>query len=284
MLLNLQDKVNKLVSLGDSLEQATEKVMNDFGDLNELIEVYGMDMERQVGVITNLSRKLLLFGSILNTLYICLYLLYNYGYGFRYLYFRTIYVNPFNPIFQNLLILTIFTVIGWIFYAYCKSFSRINSLILIMIGIITIILNSYLVGVFYLLTGMINAVYKLNSKYILMTLILNLFLYILYITGYIIDAIINVNSSINVIRFFETYFNLINFLIYLFMIIFLFVLLILKKELKRFIDLGFYLILFIQILQIITGNIRYLILGFPILIVIVLLKIHKTIGGSNIYV
>lgn len=71
ILGNMQDKVEQLESEGSSHEEAIERVINDFGNFEEIIDAYGLKKDQ---LVFKLSRRFLLVGNILNTIFIILFL------------------------------------------------------------------------------------------------------------------------------------------------------------------------------------------------------------------
>lgn len=70
---NMQDKVDNLVKEGMLADEALNKVINDFGDFQEIYVAYGLQKEFSKH---KFSRRFLLIGNIINSIYVILFVLY----------------------------------------------------------------------------------------------------------------------------------------------------------------------------------------------------------------
>jgi len=178
----------------------------------------------------------------------------------------------------------IYIIIGWIAYALYNKFEKSMSILMFLMGIIAIIYNSYLIGIIFLLASLIY----FQKHYILLikiALVIN-FISILTFTKQFVALY---QERMNAIDAGDVYlldgeyfytFSYFGFSYILFYIILTYFLL-LKKGQKKIIDIGFYLIIIIQALQIIMGSLDFIFLGFPILIILTLLKIQKKVNEIN---
>jgi hypothetical protein len=280
LLGNLQDKVNHLVTSGHSEKKALAKVINDFGDINELITESGLHNEIFVyklscklsiwaivfqilycllvflQVMTNLKIKnsVVEFHLILNNLY--------HTFKLKYLFFN---INDILTIDQRInisiigLIITclvlIISLIGYIF----KLPQRYYKYVLVVIGMLSLIYGSYYSGVLLLLAGLIY----LTKNFIIISLIgvsINLFL----IVNYLPYFLANMPFIDNVIL-----------AIYVLLSICFIIALYKNKLAKSFWEFSLYMMIFVHILYNGIFNHYFLIIGLPLLIIMILLKVRK---------
>ncbi len=285
MYYDLLEKVDGLLQCGYSLNDANKKVMENFGDLNEIIEAYGLEDSKKILWIENISIKLILFANILPILLFVIFIVdISNIFRFNGIFYRiNDRINLSRPYTAEkiynivLYLLNIFyMIVGWFGFILYKKHKKLVSILFISLGVIVLIHGS-IIGLLYLIAGLLYFT-NLYSWFIKISLMINyIFLFIYLFRPHVFIKIINFVPHYHYgVLINNKYALLVNIfcVCYMLTLLLLTTFLITKKG-HQLIDHGFYLMIMILIIHIMIGRNYFLFLGIPLLIIFILLKIQK---------